>query len=207
MQALSKNMLKMLNQALRNVLWNTLPKDAMSNKSKLRYKTYLRNLNEWPFPSGQNVFVYSILYFILKCGNFQHVYSVMPCFIVIHEGFSYSFPLLPDSNWRPSSYRAASITSRRLCRCQVSCEEHKCFLIGRKCFNRDIMKIFPPLDLAHARTVRLSVVQPVCGWEREREIEMERAVRGAEMRAQHVAWCVTMATAVCIPKITIHTHT
>lgn len=26
------------------------------------------------------------------------------------------------------------------------------------------------------------------------------------MRAQHVAWCVTMATAVCIPKITIHTH-
>lgn len=26
------------------------------------------------------------------------------------------------------------------------------------------------------------------------------------MRAQHVTWCVTMATAVCIPKITIHTH-
>lgn len=35
---------------------------------------------------------------------------------------------------------------------------------------------------------------------------MKRAVRGAEMRAPLVAWCVTMATAVCSPKITTHTH-
>lgn len=40
-----------------------------------------------------------------------------------------------------------------------------------------------------------------------REREWEGAVRGAEMRAQHVVWCVTMATAVSIPKITIYTHT
>lgn len=42
---------------------------------------------------------------------------------------------------------------------------------------------------------------------KSRERESERAVSGTEMRAQHVAWCVTMATAVCIPKITTHTHT
>lgn len=35
----------------------------------------------------------------------------------------------------------------------------------------------------------------------------EGAVRGAEMRAQHVVPCVTMATAVSMPKITIYTYT
>lgn len=48
------------------------------------------------------------------------------------------------------------------------------------------------------------------GDEREKESETEgegeRAVRGAEMRVQHAAWCVTMATAVSLPKITMHTH-
>lgn len=41
-------------------------------------------------------------------------------------------------------------------------------------------------------------------WKR-RECERERAVHGTEMRAQCMAQCVTMATAVCLPKITIHT--
>lgn len=36
------------------------------------------------------------------------------------------------------------------------------------------------------------------------EIELSMVLK---MRAQHVAWCVTMVTAVCIPKITVHTHT
>lgn len=40
----------------------------------------------------------------------------------------------------------------------------------------------------------------------DRESERKRAVRGAEMRVQHTAWCVTMATAVSLPKITMHTH-
>lgn len=44
----------------------------------------------------------------------------------------------------------------------------------------------------------------LCAYEREKDRIKKRADRGAEMRAQHMAWYVTMATAV--PKITIHTH-
>lgn len=42
--------------------------------------------------------------------------------------------------------------------------------------------------------------------EDQRESVVRGAVRGAEMRARHTAWCVTMATTVCIPKITTHTY-
>lgn len=139
-----------------------------------------------------------------------------PAFIFIQEGFSHSFPLPPHSNWRPSSNRPPSLTSRLLCCCQRSCEEqeHNCclqkiFPYSLKMLRQTSSKHSSPLDPANGPRGHTVWLNAVCGWEREDgwNTERERAVRGTEMRAQHVAWCVTMATAVCLPKITIHTRT
>lgn len=139
----------------------------------------------------------------------------MPCFIYIQERSSHSFPLLPDSNWQPSSLQACLsnlqatlLLSSELWGTGNTTVAIKYLSLQLGNASADFMKTFSTLDLSdgsHGCTV-------VCGWEREKERwnetegEREGAVHGTEMRAQHVVLCVTMATAVCIPKITIHTH-
>lgn len=119
--------------------------------------------------------------------------SVMPWFVYIQGGIFLSL----DRSWRPPSYRPAFLDPELPGWCQESPQTDE---------GLEHLSHPDPADSSHCHAGRGFWMWSSAVPEDQRESVVQGAVRGAEMRARYTAWCVTMATTVCIPKITTHTY-